>query len=238
MSWFEKKSIVAVAFLIGVAAATAPRAWAVRPPPPVTLRSLYGVEPPPRWEPARTALVLVDFQQEFFSGKLALPEAPAALRHAAQLTAWARRSGLMLVHVRQVAKSATSPVFAPGSPGTRDVTALEPRAGELSVNKSMLGAFSGTDLHEQLRGRGVDTLIVAGLMTHLAVQVTATDATALGYHVIVAADAVATRALPGAAGAETVSAELVQRATLATLADRVADVLTTPQIVGRGTSAH
>ncbi len=97
----------------------------------------------------------------------------------------------------------------------------------------MAGAFSKTGLDAELRARGIDTLIVAGLMTHLAVLTTASDGTVLGYRVIVAADATATRALPGAPDGPTLDAPTLQRAALASMADRVADVLTNPAIIGR-----
>lgn len=99
------------------------------------------------------------------------------------------------------------------------------------LQKSLVGAFSRTSLDADLRGRGIDTLIVAGFMTHLAVLSTASDAAVLGYHVLVAADATATRALPGAAGQGSIDATALQRAALAMLADRVADVLLVHDLV-------
>jgi nicotinamidase-related amidase len=91
----------------------------------------------------------------------------------------------------------------------------------------------------ELRARGIDTLIVGGLMTHLAVLITATDAAMLDYRVIVASDATATRALPGAGGEAGVDAQTAQRAALDIMADRVADVMRARAIlalpVARGT---
>ena len=68
-------------------------------------------------------------------------------------------------------------------------------------------------------------------MTHLAVNTTASDGTILGYRVIVAAGAAATRALPGAAGYAGVDAATLHRVALAIMADRVADVMATESIV-------
>jgi len=62
-------------------------------------------------------------------------------------------------------------------------------------------------------------------MTHLAVQMTATDGLVLGYRVIVAGDATATRTLPGTRGESGVDAALLKRAALDSMADRVADVM-------------
>jgi len=218
-------ALALVCALFGIGAVNAARPHPPRLSPPTTLRAIYGLESPRKLVPARTAVLLVDFQREFFDGRLPLPGAPPALAHAARLAAWAREHGVRLVFVRQVAATRQSPLFAPDSPGIAFLPALEPRPGELVVTKSRLGAFTGTDLHERLQTQGIDTLIVAGLMTHLAVQVSVLDAAALGYRTIVASDAVATRSLPSASGAGRVDESELQRATLAGLGDRAADVL-------------
>lgn len=198
---------------------------------PRTLRALYGLTPPAHWRACRTALLLVDFQDEFVHGRLRLPDVGPAIARASELLAWARRSGVLVVAVRNVAARPDSPVFAQGSPTSAFVPALEPRAGELSIVKSIAGAFSRTDLDTTLRARDIDTLIVAGLMTHLAVLATASDATVLGYHTVVAGDATATRALPEAGGEDTVAPGTLQRAALASIADRAADVMPVQQIM-------
>jgi nicotinamidase-related amidase len=203
----------------------APRAFT-----PTTLRSLYGLKAPERFERAKTALVLVDFQEEFFSGKLKLPDGPRAVAHATRLLEWARDQDVLVVHVQNIVTRPGSPIFAPNSPTSGIVRSLTPATGELVLTKSMVGAFSRTELDKELQARHIDTVVIAGLMTHLAVQATAIDATVLGYRVVVAADAVATRALPGAGGYAGVDAELLQRAALAAMADRVADVLPTRDI--------
>jgi len=198
---------------------------------PSTLRALYGLAPPVSLGAAHTALVLVDFQDEFVHGGLPLPGVHGAIARATELAAWARRSGILVVLVRNVSDRPASPLFRRGVPTTAFVPGIGPQAGDLVVEKSMVGAFSRTDLDAQLRSRGVETLIVAGVMTHLAVFSTASDATVLGYRVVVAADATATRALPGAGGEDGVDGGTLQRAALAAMADRVADVMLTRTIV-------
>jgi len=216
-------AIVVFSFLIGFWAVSASSSGGPREP--VTLRTLYGLTPPARLRASHTAVVLVDFQREFISGKLPLPGASRAIERAGELSAWARRTGVLVVLVRNVVTRAGSPLFTPGAPTTDFVPELAPQASDLVVQKSMVGAFSHTTLDAELRARGIDTLIVAGFMTHLAVLATASDATVLGYHVVVASDATATRALPGADGDAVVTAPVVERAALAVIADRVADVL-------------
>ncbi|WP_223759403.1 cysteine hydrolase family protein [Myxococcus sp. RHSTA-1-4] len=199
-------------------------------PPVSTLRARYGLTPPTALDPRRTALVLVDFQEEFFSGGLPLPDAPSAVANAQRLLSWARASGLHVVHVHDVTAKG-SPLFAEGSPGAAVRPEVAPLPFEQVVLKKMAGGFSRTDLHERLRALGVDTLIVAGLMTHLAVDTTVRDGLVLGYRVILPSEASATRDLPGAAGGAPVPARVLHAASLAALADRFADVMPTRAVL-------
>jgi nicotinamidase-related amidase len=109
------------------------------------------------------------------------------------------------------------------------------------VTKAAAGAFTRTDLDTRLHERGIRSLVVAGLMTHLAVDCTARDAALLGYAVVVASDATATRDLPSVEagprarerrmdGPSRVEHALVQQVALASLADRFADIATTQAI--------
>jgi nicotinamidase-related amidase len=233
--------VIAVAAVVLAVTGGAPPQQA-GPAGPLTLRQLYGLAAPRALQARRTALLLVDFQEEFFSGRLRLPEGPRAVERAARLVAWARGAGIRVVHVRNVVSRPGSPVFAEGSPTTALVAALTPHREDLVLTKGMAGAFSRTDLDARLRTLSIDTLIVGGLMTHLAVAITASDATVLGYRTIVAADATATRPLvdvtvparPGSkegVPAPVLDAQLVQRVALAALADRAADVLTTEAVM-------
>ncbi|QSQ18761.1 cysteine hydrolase [Pyxidicoccus parkwayensis] len=203
---------------------------AANAPPATTLRERYGLKPPTAIDPHRTALVLVDFQEEFFSGGLPLEDAPAAVANAQRLLSWARASGLHVVHVHNVAAKG-SPLFAEGSPGAAVRPEVAPLPSEEVVIKKIAGGFSRTDLHERLKALGVETIIVSGLMTHLAVDTTVRDGLVLGYRVLLPSDASATRDLPGAAGGAPISARALHAASLAALADRFADVLPTRAIV-------
>jgi nicotinamidase-related amidase len=199
--------------------------------PPTTLRALYGLEPPAKLEARKTALVLVDFQREYVTGRLPLPTGHAAIERARVLADWAHREGVFVVLVQQVASRPGSPVFAAGGENTDFVPELAPKAGDFVLVKALGGAFSRTSLDKELHARGIETLVVAGLMTHLAVQTTAADAMVLGYRVIVAGDATATRALPAARGEAGVDAALLKRATLDAMADRVADVMLVRDVI-------
>jgi nicotinamidase-related amidase len=59
------------------------------------------------------------------------------------------------------------------------------------VRKVRVGAFSTTDLDQQLRGRGVDTLVLAGISTSGVVLSTVREAMDRDYRIVVLKDACA-----------------------------------------------
>ena len=228
------RRVLIVSSLLATAAVAVPLVGSVAPSPPsalppagstTTLRALYGLQPPKQIDTARSALLLIDFQEEFFHGRLPLPDGPQATFAARKLLNWARRQGITVVHVNNEIKRPGSPVFAAGSPGAEGVSVLAATPNERVLIKASGGAFTNTDLDEWLKARHVELVVVAGLMTHLAVQLTASDATVKGYRVVVAADATATRDLPLGGLGTSIDHRTLQRAALASLGDRFADVM-------------
>ena len=74
------------------------------------------------------------------------------------------------------------------SPTTAIDERVAPAAGDVVVRKTRVGAFSTTDLHDQLQDLGVDTLVLAGISTSGVVLSTVIDAHDLDYRVFVLAD--------------------------------------------------
>ena len=61
-------------------------------------------------------------------------------------------------------------------------------ASDVVIHKAGVGAFSTTDLHEQLQDLGVDTLVLAGISTSGVVLSTVIEAHDLDYRVFVLAE--------------------------------------------------
>lgn len=196
-----------------------------------TLRQWAGFAPPARVDCRRTVLLLVDFQREYFDGKLPIPDGPSALAAARRLLEAAERVGVSIVHVHHVAASPTAPLFANGSRGAEPVEALRPSPCQATVIKRLPSSFAGTELLELLRRHQCERVIVCGLMTHNCVDATTRDALHLGFSPIVAADACATRDLPGVTGGAPVPARQLHEAVLAGLADRIAEVMSCDAVV-------
>lgn len=184
---------------------------------PETLLQLRGLA----IEPGRlsqSALVIIDAQGEYRSGRMALPGIDPALARIADLLARARAAGAPIFHVAQIGQAGT--LFDPGTERGAILPQAVPIAGEAVVMKRLPNAFAGTELHERLQQAGRNTLILAGFMTHMCISATARAALDLGYQTTVIADATATRALPAPDGGAAISSDTVHRTALAELADR------------------
>ena len=155
--------------------------------------------------PALTALVVIDLQR----GTVGMPTAPhpaadVVARAAAVAGALRALGGLVvLVHVTPSAdgKDALRPWTdtPPREAGPRPpdwaeiVPELGPEPGDLVITKRQWGAFYGTELDLQLRRRGIDTMLLAGISTNVGVESTARDAYERGYEQVFLEDAMAAR---------------------------------------------
>jgi nicotinamidase-related amidase len=156
-----------------------------------------------RVDPARTALLVMDFQKGII-GRVA--EADALVDRAAEAIAWARANKLRIGYVRvaltdaeraavpatnkSFSSAAANSNFGDQSPETAIDARLAPQDGDIVVRKRRVGAFSTTDLAAQL-GPSVDTLILAGISTSGVVLSTIRDAADHDYRLIVLEDACA-----------------------------------------------
>ncbi len=68
---------------------------------------------------------------------------------------------------------------------------IEP--GDMTIAKKRYSAFFGTDLDQHLRSRGIEDLVISGVMTNLCCETTARDAFMRDYRVFFLIDGTATR---------------------------------------------
>ncbi|NYZ17142.1 isochorismatase family protein [Azospirillum sp. RWY-5-1] len=172
---------------------------------------------------AQAALVVIDAQNEYVDGRLPLDGVGPAVAAIARLLDLARGQGVPVFHILHQG-SPGGALFDPTSPAAAIIPAAAPRSAEPVIAKRLPNAFAGTDLEERLRATGRSGLILAGFMTHMCVAATARAALDLGFASAVVAAATATRDLPDPLGG-VVPAAAVQRAALASLADRFAVVV-------------
>ena len=78
-------------------------------------------------------------------------------------------------------------------PDEEPYIALQPKALDMVHRKKFPSAFFGSNFATQLVGLGVDTVIIGGFLTSVAVRSTAVDAMQAGFRSIVVAEACADR---------------------------------------------
>lgn len=174
----------------------------------------------------RRALVVIDVQNEYVSGDLPIefPPIETSLANIGRAMDTARAAGVPVVVVQNFAP-ADSPLFARGSVGAELHPVVASRERDHYVEKALPSAFAGTDLKAWLAERGIDTLTVAGYMTHNCDASTVFEATHAGLAVEFLADA--TGSVPYANEAGTASAEDIHRAFSVVMHTRFAAVVTT-----------
>lgn len=193
-----------------------------------TIRALSGVTPVQQLPADKTALLVIDFQNEYFTGKMPIADGAAALANTQELIRYADSHKMPVFHVQHVAP-AGSTLFAEGGETVKFHPRMQPRATDRIVRKNTVSVFASSDLDAQLKARGINTLLITGLMTHACVAGAARDAVPLGYSVVVASDASATRSITRFNG-RTVDYKALHEAALAEIEDTFGDVMSTAQI--------
>src|SRR5436190_327616 len=116
---------------------------------------------------------------------------PYAERNIARLLERWRERGWPLFHVRHISREPHS-TYRPNQPGCEFKEEVAPLAGERVIEKSTNSAFIGTSLERELRDRGIERVIITGVITNNSVETTARMSGNLGFDTFVVSDATAT----------------------------------------------
>jgi nicotinamidase-related amidase len=171
---------------------------------------------------SESAIIIIDAQNEYVSGKLPLVGVNPALDNIAILLKAARTAGAPIIHVQH--KGRAGGLFDPGADAFKLAPQAANESGEAIVEKPLPNAFAQTNLQDLIAKTGKKSLIVAGFQTHMCISSTVRAALDLGYRTTVVSDAAATRDLPDPTGGPAFAADTLHRAALAGLADRFAIV--------------
>lgn len=143
-----------------------------------------------------TALLLIDLQNDYFpGGAFPLWNAEAAAANAEAAVGRAAAKGVHVFHVQHVAdaRQGIAPFFNAGTPGVEIYPRVRAAAPDAPVIvKAFADSFHETGLEAALRERGVDELLLAGMMTQNCVTHTALSKAAERYRVTVLSDACTT----------------------------------------------
>jgi nicotinamidase-related amidase len=157
--------------------------------------------PAPALDPEHMALLVMDFQRGVVER---IAESDALLTRVQQAIVDVRDHGGTIAYVRVAFTEADWAAIPPANaifsrvrenrqmhdedPSTAIVDQLAPQPGDIVVRKTRVGAMSTTDLDRQLRDRGIDTLVLAGLSTSGVVLSTLIEAADRDYRLYVLSD--------------------------------------------------
>jgi nicotinamidase-related amidase len=160
----------------------------------------------PTLDPKRTALLVMDYQNGIVAQ---LPDTDSLLDRVTAAIDNLRGHGGHIGWVRvgftdadfdaipetSIFAAMTSgerrPAMHSDAPATQIHPQLKPQPGDLMVRKTRVGAFSTTDLDQQLRAHAITTLVLAGLSTSGVVLTTVREAMDRDYQIVVLHDACA-----------------------------------------------
>jgi nicotinamidase-related amidase len=166
-------------------------------------------------DPTRTAVVLIEYQNDFTSEGGALHgavqevmDSTGMLDNTRRLVEAARAAGATIVHAPitfgegfgeladhpyGILKGVVdSTAFVKGSWGAEIVDSMAPQAGDIVVEgKRGLDAFATTNLDFILRARGITTIALGGFLTNCCVESTMRTGYEKGYQVVTLSDCVA-----------------------------------------------
>lgn len=147
------------------------------------------------------AVIVIDMLNDFVHGSLKCDRASKIVPNVKRLVEAARARDIPVVfsndahypHDPEVVKRWGRHAIK-GTEGARVIPELGPAEGDFVVEKRTYSGFFETGLDPLFRslygGRGVRTVVLCGLHTHMCIRHTAADAFFRGYGIVVARDAV------------------------------------------------
>ncbi|MFI6323909.1 cysteine hydrolase family protein [Nonomuraea sp. NPDC050556] len=174
----------------------------------------------------KRALVVIDVQNEYFTGNLpiAYPPREESLARIVDAIDAANAAGIPVVMVQHSAP-AESPLFGKGGHSWELHEDVAAKPYDKLVEKTLASSYARTDLGEWLDGQGVDTVSIVGYMTQNCDESTARDAYHRGQRVEFLSDATGTVALHNGAGSR--SAQEVHEGVLVVMQSNFAAVVST-----------
>lgn len=178
----------------------------------------------------KRALLVIDVQNEYFTGALPITH-PAG--HLEQILAAmdAAAGKVPTIVVQHCFTDPAMPFFQKGTPGWELHPEVKSRPHDLLVEKNLPGSFTGTPIEGWLREQGIDSVTIAGYMTHMCCDTTARQAVHRGLTVEFLRDATGTLDLSNAAGE--VTAEELHRSILCAQQMMLSEVLDVPTWTAR-----
>jgi len=142
-----------------------------------------------------TALLVIDVQRGLFEQTPPPADAEAVIARINDLARRARATGTPVIFIQHERPDGP---LAHGSPGWQLALGLNVDPGDRRVRKTSPDSFLRTELADVLHAFGITRVVVCGYATEFCIDTTVRRAAALGFEVVLAADAHTTQDKPHA----------------------------------------
>jgi len=143
-----------------------------------------------------TALLLVDFQNDYFpGGKMELYKSTEASLNAREILEFFRDKKMPIIHVQHFSIYRGAAFFVPDTEGVKIHFNVTPLANEKVIKKNYPNSFRETELLDNLKFNEIQKIVICGMMTHMCIDATARASFDYGFENIIIKDACATKAL-------------------------------------------
>ena len=128
---------------------------------------------------SKTALLIIDVQRALFTRPTPVFEDRRMIRIINGLVERAHLHNLPVIYIQHSNQS----ILKEGTDGWKLHPSIKPIAGDLSVQKKHGNAFQDTTLQSIMESRGLENLIITGMVTQGCVRATSLGGLELGYKV-------------------------------------------------------
>jgi nicotinamidase-related amidase len=177
------------------------------------------------------ALLVIDVQNEYFTGKLPVTYPQRSFENILNAMDHARKHNIPVIVIQHTNPSTDASTFRKGSPMWELHDEIKRRTADVIIEKTLPGSFTGTNLDVWLKEKKISTITIAGYMTQMCCDTTARQAFHRGYSVQFLSDATGTLSITNSAGM--ISDADLHRAILVTQQQRFSRVLTTAEWIAQ-----
>ena len=145
---------------------------------------MHGESPRRRLNPKSTALLVIDVQSALFSRPTPIYKADDLLRNINSLVEMFQLSNVLVVYIQH----SNNKMLIKDSDGWRFHPELNIKETDPIIHKIHGNAFKETNLKQTLESRGIEHIVITGLVTQGCVKATSIGGKELGYRVILVED--------------------------------------------------
>ncbi len=176
----------------------------------------------------QTALILIDYQMDYFAGgRMQLAHPVEAVERAAQLLECFHKNRAPVFFLQHISLHPNAQFFLPDTDGILLHPLLQPEGTDRILQKNFPNSFRQTGLKKLLDDQGITNLVISGMMSHMCVDATTRAAFDHEFSCRLIHDACATKNL--VFGDQEIRAKDVHGAFMAALGAVYANLMTTKE---------